>query len=143
MALRPCIRPAGRVSPPHVFVGGRRWLCAISRYRATVSFAPNFAYELCVAAIKDRDLSGVDLSCWRVAGCGQSHPCADLTAFAERFRAFGFREMSSSGVRAPEHVVARRSAARRLSHGRPLAAAARCRIIRLRIVEEPAASCRA
>jgi acyl-CoA synthetase (AMP-forming)/AMP-acid ligase II len=47
-----------------------RWLQAISRYGATTSGAPNFAYDLCVRRVKDRDLEGLDLSCWRVAGCG-------------------------------------------------------------------------
>jgi fatty-acyl-CoA synthase len=71
------------------------WLRAISRYRGTVSFAPNFAYNLAVRRIKDHDLEGLDLSCWRVAGCGAEPVHAPtLTAFAERFRSVGFRETS-------------------------------------------------
>ena len=46
------------------------WLRAISRHRGTVSFAPNFAYDLAVRRVKDRDLEGLDLSSWRIAGCG-------------------------------------------------------------------------
>ena len=105
--------------PTHVFV--RRpaeWLRAISRHRATVSFAPNFAYDLCVRRVKDRDLAGVDLSCWRVAGCGAEpiHP-PTLAAFAGRFAAFGFRETSFlPGYGLAEHVVAATFAPR----GRPL-----------------------
>ena len=41
-----------------------------TRHRGTVSFAPNFAYDLCVRRVKDADLEGLDLSRWRVAGCG-------------------------------------------------------------------------
>ena len=58
--------------PPESFV--RRpveWLRAITKHRATVSFAPNFAYDLCVRRVKD--LGGLDLSSWRVAGCGAEH----------------------------------------------------------------------
>jgi fatty-acyl-CoA synthase len=95
--------------PPQTFV--RRpaeWLRAISRHRATVSFAPNFAYDLCVRRIRDRDLDGLDLSCWRVAGCGAEpiHP-PTLDAFAGKFAAAGFRATSflpSYGL--AEHVLA-------------------------------------
>jgi fatty-acyl-CoA synthase len=80
--------------PPETFV--RRpveWLRAITRHRATVSFAPNFAYDLCVRRVKD--LAGLDLSTWRVAGCGAEpvHP-PTLAAFAEKFAAVGFRDSS-------------------------------------------------
>jgi fatty-acyl-CoA synthase len=84
------------------------WLRAISRHRASVSFAPNFAYDLCVRRVKDRDLEGLDLSCWRVAGCGaEPIHAATLAAFADKFRAAGFRETSflpSYGL--AEHVLA-------------------------------------
>src|SRR5262245_32440652 len=46
------------------------WLDAISRYRGTVSFAPNFAYELCLRRVKPSQIAHLDLSSWRVAGCG-------------------------------------------------------------------------
>ena len=80
--------------PPEVFV--RRpteWLRAITRHRGTVSFAPNFAYDLCVRRVKD--LSGLDLSSWRVAGCGAEpiHP-PTLAAFTEKFAPAGFRDTS-------------------------------------------------
>jgi fatty-acyl-CoA synthase len=84
------------------------WLQAISRYHASVSFAPNFAYDLCVRRVRARDLEGVDLSSWRVAGCGgEPIHAGTLMAFAEKFRAAGFRESSfvpSYGL--AEHVLA-------------------------------------
>src|SRR4051812_49726132 len=43
-----------------------RWLQAISRYQATTSGGPNFAYELCMRKIRPEDRSGLDLSSWRV-----------------------------------------------------------------------------
>jgi acyl-CoA synthetase (AMP-forming)/AMP-acid ligase II len=72
MALGPlyCGRPAVLLTPQAFVKRPAEWLRAISRHRATVSFAPNFAYALCVRRVKDRDLDGLDLSCWRVAGCG-------------------------------------------------------------------------
>jgi fatty-acyl-CoA synthase len=103
-AMRPVV-----LMPPHLFVKRPvEWLRAISRYRATVSFAPNFAYDLCVRRVKDRDLDGMDLSSWRVAGCG-AEPIhhATLEAFAAKFSAVGFRDTSflpSYGL--AEHVLA-------------------------------------
>jgi fatty-acyl-CoA synthase len=69
------------------------WLRAITRHRGTVSFAPAFAYDLCVRRVKHLD--GLDLSSWRVAGCGAEpiHP-ATLAAFSDKFAAVGFRDTS-------------------------------------------------
>jgi fatty-acyl-CoA synthase len=71
------------------------WLDAISTYRATVSFAPNFAYELCLRRVKASQIDALDLSSWRVAGCGAEPIRADvLAAFAEHFAPAGFRASS-------------------------------------------------
>jgi fatty-acyl-CoA synthase len=84
------------------------WLRAISRYRGTISFAPTFGYDLCVRRLKERDLDGLDLSSWRVAGCGAEPIHAPtLAAFARKFAPAGFRSTSllpSYGL--AEHVVA-------------------------------------
>lgn len=86
---RPCVllQPQAFVKRP------AEWLRAITRHRGTVSFAPNFAFDLCVRRVKD--LEGLDLSSWRVAGCGAEpiHP-PTLAAFAEKFAAVGFRGTS-------------------------------------------------
>jgi len=99
---RPCV-----LMRPHAFV--RRpveWLRAIARHRGTVSFAPNFAFDLCVRRVKD--LGGLDLSSWRVAGCGAEPIHAPtLLAFAEKFAPAGFREtalLPCYGL--AEHVLA-------------------------------------
>lgn len=79
--------------PPEVFVTRPAvWLQAISRYKGTISPAPNFAYALCVDRIKDQELEGVDLSSWRMAlnGAEPVSP-AVLERFIERFRPFGLR----------------------------------------------------
>jgi fatty-acyl-CoA synthase len=84
------------------------WLRAISRFRGTVSFAPNFAYDLSVRRVKDSEMEGLDLSSWRIAGCGaEPIHASTLAAFADKFRAVGFRDTSflpSYGL--AEHVLA-------------------------------------
>jgi acyl-CoA synthetase (AMP-forming)/AMP-acid ligase II len=86
---RPCV-----LIPPQMFVKRpAEWLRAITRHRGTISFAPNFAYDLCLRRVKD--LSGLDLSSWRVAGCGAEPIHAPtLAAFAEKFAGVGFRDTS-------------------------------------------------
>ena len=95
--------------PPEMFVKRPvEWLRVISRCRASVSYAPNFAYDLCVRRVKERDLDGLDLSSWRVAGCGAEPINAHtLEAFAGKFARAGFRASSflpSYGL--AEHVLA-------------------------------------
>ena len=69
-----------------------RWLRAIQRHRATISPAPNFAYELCVRKIADKDLQGLDLSSWRAAINGAEPVRVEtLERFATRFAPYGFR----------------------------------------------------
>jgi fatty-acyl-CoA synthase len=110
MALGPmyCGRPAVLLQPEAFIKRPAEWLRAISRHRGTVSFAPNFAYDLCVRRVKPRDIEDTDLSSWRVAGCGgEPIRAGTLEAFAEKFGSIGFRSTSfvpSYGL--AEHVVA-------------------------------------
>lgn len=68
-----------------------RWLQAITRYRATASGGPNFAYDLCVRRIPDEALAGLDLSSWKLAFNGAEPVRADsLDRFAARFAPVGF-----------------------------------------------------
>ena len=78
--------------PPLLFLKRpARWLEAISRYRGSISFGPNFAYALCVKRIKDSEVQHLDLSTWRVAGCGAEPIRAEnLQAFADKFAPIGF-----------------------------------------------------
>jgi acyl-CoA synthetase (AMP-forming)/AMP-acid ligase II len=71
------------------------WLRAVSRYRATFSGAPNFAYDLCVAKTTPEERAGLDLSCWRVAFNG-AEPVRERTleTFANTFEPYGFRRAS-------------------------------------------------
>ncbi len=69
-----------------------RWLRAISRFRATVSGGPNFAYDLCTQKVTDDQLEGLDLSSWDVAFNGaEPIRTATLEKFTERFAPVGFR----------------------------------------------------
>ena len=69
-----------------------RWLWAIHRFRASLSAAPNFAYELCLRKIDDQSIRGLDLSSWRMAlnGAEPVSP-ATMESFSSRFAPFGFR----------------------------------------------------
>ncbi len=79
--------------PPELFITRPAiWLRTLSRYGATVSPAPNFAYGLCLRKVSDRDLEGVDLSRWRVALNGAEPISAPvLRAFQKRFEPFGLQ----------------------------------------------------
>jgi 1-acyl-sn-glycerol-3-phosphate acyltransferase len=69
-----------------------RWLQAIQAYRGTLSAAPNFAYDLCIAKIADEELAGLDLSSWRLAFNGAEMVWPEtLTRFGRRFAPYGFR----------------------------------------------------
>ncbi|MDH5654176.1 MAG: amino acid adenylation domain-containing protein [Gammaproteobacteria bacterium] len=68
-----------------------RWLQAISKYRANISVAPNFAYALCVEKVSEEDKSALDLSSWKTAGNGAEPVRAhDIVSFAEKFSTCGF-----------------------------------------------------
>ena len=72
-----------------------KWLRAISKYKATTSGGPNFAYELCVRKITEDQKKDLDLSSWRVAFCGAEpvNPTT-LQAFSAAFASCGFRPQS-------------------------------------------------
>ncbi len=78
--------------PPELFLARPAlWLRAISRHRATASAAPSFAYSFCAHRIKDEELTGVDLSSWRIALNG-AEPVSTraMHAFTRRFEPWGF-----------------------------------------------------
>jgi 1-acyl-sn-glycerol-3-phosphate acyltransferase len=80
------------MSPLAFLTRPERWLQAFHKHRGTISAAPNFAYELCVRKIADKDIQGVDLSSWRAAlnGAEPVNP-ETLERFADRFASYGFR----------------------------------------------------
>jgi 8-amino-7-oxononanoate synthase/acyl carrier protein len=85
-------RPNVLMSPMAFLQKPIRWLAAITKYRATVSGGPNFAYDLCVQKVSGEEMEGLDLSSWTVAfnGAEPIRP-GTLDAFCEKFGPVGFR----------------------------------------------------
>jgi acyl-CoA synthetase (AMP-forming)/AMP-acid ligase II/aryl carrier-like protein len=72
-----------------------RWLEAISRFRATTSGGPNFAYELCLRKVTERDRERLDLRSWTVAFNGAEPVNADtIDRFSDAFASCGFRRQA-------------------------------------------------
>jgi amino acid adenylation domain-containing protein len=72
-----------------------RWLQAISRYRATTSGGPNFAYDLCARKVTAEQRASLDLSSWAVAFNGAEPVRYEtLNRFAAAFEPCGFRRES-------------------------------------------------
>jgi acyl-CoA synthetase (AMP-forming)/AMP-acid ligase II len=80
------------MSPAHFLQSPVRWLQAISRYKATTSGGPNFAYDLCTRKITSEQRAQLDLSSWTVAFNGSEpvHPDT-LDRFIAAFGPCGFR----------------------------------------------------
>ncbi len=96
----------GHVLVP-IFLGGRSvimdplrflqkplsWLEAIGRERATITSAPNFAYELCNLAASSASGPALDLAGLATAVCGGEPVLPEtLDGFVENFARFGFRQ---------------------------------------------------
>jgi fatty-acyl-CoA synthase len=102
------------ISPALFLKRPTAWLDALSRYRGTVSFAPNFAYDLCLRRVKPSQVAALDLSAWRVAGCGaEPIRASTLQAFAQQFAPAGFRAESF----VPSYGLAEHSLAVAFSRG--------------------------
>lgn len=83
------------------------WLWAIHRYRATLSAAPNFAFELCLGKIDDADIQGLDLGSLRIVANGAEPVSAQtVRRFAKRFARYGFHpEAMAPGYGLAENTV--------------------------------------
>lgn len=79
------------MSPQSFVRDPMRWLEAISKFGATTSGGPGFAYDLVLKHSSPERFDGLDLSRWRVAYCG-AEPIRDsvLKRFAETFAPYGF-----------------------------------------------------
>ena len=67
-------------------------LQSITKYRGTLTWLPNFAYNFCAQKIRDRHLEGVDLSSLRaVVNCSEPVRWESHNAFYERFKGFGLK----------------------------------------------------
>lgn len=80
------------MSPLAFLAKPERWLWAVHRNRATLTAAPNFAYELCLKRIRDEDLEGLQLNSLRAVFNGAEAVLpGTLTRFYERFAPFGLQ----------------------------------------------------
>lgn len=81
------LSPFDWVRAPH------RLMQAVSKYKGTLSWLPNFAYNFCAQKVRDRDLDGVDLSSWRaISNCSEPMRFESQQAFFERFKDFGLKK---------------------------------------------------
>jgi natural product biosynthesis luciferase-like monooxygenase protein len=84
--------PCTLMSPVSFLQRPVRWLQAISSRRATISGAPNFAYDLCARKISPEQKTGLDLSSWTVAFNGSEPIHSEtLNRFVAAFEVCGFR----------------------------------------------------
>lgn len=78
------------MSPLHFLQKPIRWLKAVSDYRATISAAPNFAYEFCLKRIRDEQMTGLDLSSWDGSLNGaEMIRASTVRDFIARFKPYG------------------------------------------------------
>ncbi len=84
----PCIL----MSPEAFIKKPLRWLQGISRYKATTSGGPNFAYDLCLRTITPEQRASLDLSSWEIAFNGAEPVRAStIEQFSAYFGDCGFR----------------------------------------------------
>ena len=91
--------PAAIMPPLGFLADPARWLWAIHRHRATISAAPNFAYELCLKLVRDEDIAGLDLGSLRRLANGAEPVSPDtIRRFAARFAPCGLRANAMAPV---------------------------------------------
>ena len=87
------------MSPASFLARPASWLWAMHRFRATISAAPNFAFEMCAAKIDDADLRGLDLSALKLLANGaEPVSVSTLRGFTEQFERYGFRPEAMAPV---------------------------------------------
>jgi 8-amino-7-oxononanoate synthase len=92
--LQPCYLGRGSVlmSSATFLQRPLSWLEAMSKYRATTSAAPNFAFDLCVERIKPEEVRSLDLSAWHTVFDGAEPIRAEtIERFCRAFAEAGFR----------------------------------------------------
>jgi acyl-CoA synthetase (AMP-forming)/AMP-acid ligase II len=78
------------MTPREFILRPESWLWAISRFRGTISAAPNFAYQFCLDRVRDEKLVGLDLGAWTAVLTGAESVSADVVSgFERRFREYG------------------------------------------------------
>jgi len=91
--------PLVLMSPLAFLSRPERWLRRIALHGGTLTSAPNFAYELCLSKLSERDLEGLDLSSLRLAFNGAEAVSAETAErFSERFARYGLRREAMTPV---------------------------------------------
>ena len=66
---------------------------AVSQYKGTLTWLPNFAYNFCAHKIRERNLEGVNLSSWRaIINCSEPVHVESHDLFHEKFSAYGLKK---------------------------------------------------
>ena len=92
--LLPVLRrvPLVLMSPFDWVRGPVKQLQAVARYRGTLMWLPNFAFNFLASRVRDRDLDGIDLSSLRaVINCSEPVYASSHDAFVRKFERFGFK----------------------------------------------------
>ncbi|HIP52967.1 MAG TPA: acyl-phosphate glycerol 3-phosphate acyltransferase, partial [Chromatiales bacterium] len=91
--------PLVLMSPLAFLTRPARWLWAVHEHSGTLTAAPNFAYELCLSKVADKDVEGLELSSLRRSFNG-AEPVSPHTVrnFIERFGRYGFRHEAMAPV---------------------------------------------
>ncbi len=94
------------ISPVHWVARPAIALEAITRFRATIYWQPNFAFNFMTKRVREEELAGIDLSTLRLCGNG-AEPCLvdSHEMFAERFGRAGFRREALGIVYGMAEVV--------------------------------------
>lgn len=83
--------PMTLMSPLDFLMKPIRWIQELSELKATVTSAPNFAYELCARKVTEEQLKSLDLTALTMANVGAEPVRADsLQKFSDKFRVCGF-----------------------------------------------------
>ncbi len=78
------LSPFDWVRAPH------KLLQAVTQYKGTLSWLPNFAYNFLAQKVRARDLEGIDLASWRaVSNCSEPMYWKSHQMFLDRFHAHG------------------------------------------------------
>jgi acyl-CoA synthetase (AMP-forming)/AMP-acid ligase II len=79
------------LSPLFFLLRPRRWLEAVTQYRATITVAPNFGYAYAVKRVPEKARAGLDLSSIRIALSGaEPVNIGTIRSFIDAFQSYGF-----------------------------------------------------
>jgi acyl-CoA synthetase (AMP-forming)/AMP-acid ligase II len=84
--------PLVLISPFHWVRDPKVLFQAVHRYRGTLTWLPNFAYNHCARNVRDRDIAGVDLSRWRVINAAEPVRWESHRLFLEHFGPYGLTD---------------------------------------------------